>query len=176
MPPGFSQFIFQFKSVELRTLYYRNYRPNMFFQEFTKLLKADELLKLQPNVMLKVVLIAELAAERQLLQPLSKIIVDARLPLIIRERCIIALKPLVPKMRGQIVSHIFELLFRNEFQHGEMKTALYSVLLEQPTPSIVQSCIYRLIKFEKCHVARRFVYETLLSLATTRDLNLPVVT
>jgi hypothetical protein len=126
--------------------------------------------------MLKVILIAELAADRQLLQPLTKLIVDTRLPFIIRERCFFALKPLVPKMRGQMVSQIFNLLFHENFQHGEIKTGLYSVLLDQPTPSIVNSCIYRLIKFEKCQVARRFVYESLLSFTTTKDLNFPATT
>ena len=124
--------------------------------------------------MLQIILVAETAGEPSLLKPLLDIIrTDIEIPLFIRTRCLRALKPLVHKIGLKVTNEILKLLITKINLPCEIKMQAYSILLERPTPSIVHACMSRIIGLEKCSIARRYVYETLLALTVRRDILIP---
>ena len=124
--------------------------------------------------MLQNILIAETASDPALLTPILNIIrSELEIPYFIRARAVRALRPLVHKIGPKVASEVLRLLINEPITHESLKLQLYSVLLEKPTPSIIHVCVTRLMTKEKCMISRRFVYETLLALATKKNLHLP---
>ena len=121
---------------------------------------------------LRWIVLAETAAEPDLFEPLMKIINDVRIPTILRERCILALRPLVPKMHTKIIATLLRHLVEKRNLPSGMKVLMYNVLLEQPTPTIIHIIVQKLMTVETCEFRRQFVYETILSLIHNKEIRI----
>ena len=114
---------------------------------------------------LRYITIAETAAEPNMLDVLVKIVSHKEIPRVIRERCILALRPLLTKTHNKITSKLIQLLQKPKLE-SSLKVLIYHVLLEQPTPSTINAIVHRLVKTEDSLFSKRYIYERLLALST----------
>ena len=123
------------------------------------------LVKMTREMALRYVTIAKTAAEPDLLDVLLKIITDEEVPSTLRERSILALRPLLSKIHNKITSKIVEILQKSNTA-SSMRVLLYHILLEQPTPVSINAIVNKFFKTEDCMFSRRYIYERMLALAT----------
>ena len=116
---------------------------------------------------LRYITIAETAAEPNMLDVLVKIVSHKEIPRVIRERCILALRPLLTKTHNKITSKLIQLLQKPNLE-SSLKVLIYHVLLEQPTPSTINAIVHRLVKTEDSLFSKRYIYERLLALSTQK--------
>ena len=116
---------------------------------------------------LRYITIAETAAEPNMLDVLVKIVSHKEIPRVIRERCILALRPLLTKIHNKITSKLIQLLQKPKLE-SSLKVLIYHVLLEQPTPSTINAIVHRLVKTEDSLFSKRYIYERLLALSTQK--------
>ena len=96
------------------------------------------------------------------------IINSDRVPLRVRRYAILALKPLA---RGQtqtrVTNHLLKLLLHDTKQHEDLRRAVFKVLLETPTPAIINTCAKYMIKEPSVNI-RRFIFDRLQSMADSK--------
>ena len=122
---------------------------------------------------LKYITIAETAAEPELLDILFKIATHKEMPTILRERSILALRPLLSKCHEKITSKIVGIL-RKPNTESSMRVLLYHILLEEPTLMSIYSIVHKFYRLEDCIFSRRYIYERMLALATLETTPTPM--
>ncbi|XP_066926977.1 vitellogenin-like [Clytia hemisphaerica] len=128
------------------------------------------LAQMPEEIALRWIIMAETAAEPELLTPLIEIINDVKIPTILRERCILALRPLLPRMHTKITATLLRDIVEKKDLPSGMKVLMYTVLLERPTPIVIHTIVQKLMTIETCEFRRQFVYETILSLIHNKEI------
>ena len=131
------------------------------------------LIKMTREMALRYITIAETAAEPELLDILLKIITFKEMPTVLRERSILAFRPLLSKTHHKITSKIVGIL-RKPNTGCSMRVLLYHILLEQPTPISINAIVHKFFRTEDCMFTRRYIYERMLALATLETTPTPM--
>lgn len=132
-----------------------------------------KLVEMTREMALRYITIAETAAEPELLDVLIKIITFKEMPTVLRERSILALRPLLTKTHHKITSKIVEIL-QNPNTECSLRVLFFHILLEQPTPISINAIVHKFFRNENCVFARRYIYERMLALATLETTPIPM--
>ena len=131
------------------------------------------LIKMTREMALRYITIAETAAEPKLLDILLKIATYKEMPTALRERSILALRPLLSKSHEKITSKIVGML-RKPNTECSMRVLFYHILLEEPSLMSIYSIVHKFYRIEDCIFSRRYIYERMLALATLETTPTPM--
>ena len=115
--------------------------------------------------MMNYLVLAESVDSPMILRPILNIVHNNNLPIQVRVRAILTLRPLARKMHNRVLLPLFK-IFKTYTIPEEMRLAAFTVMIEHPTPSILLACV-SMIKVEPSLTVQRFVYDSLLSFVTS---------
>eukprot|EP00111_Clytia_hemisphaerica_P004985 TCONS_00014329-protein len=134
-------------------------RRNMAIQKFITLSEFEQIDYIQ---------IAKSGSHSQMIQPLMSIIKNNDVSIRVRRYAILALAPLArSQTRTRVTNHLLKLLLHDTKQHEDLRRAVFQVLLENPTPSIISTCANYMIKERSVNI-RRFIFDRLQSIARSK--------
>jgi len=138
--------------------------PEILMKTLMMMTKPQALRHLTEEEMLNYLVLAETAEAPILLRPILRIIHNKNLPLQVQVRAIFALRPLTRILRNRVIIPLLK-LFKTYTMPEEVRLAAFTVMIENPTPSVLLTCV-PIMKVEPSLTVQRFIYDALLSFDT----------